>query len=143
MATIAAHNPAATISRAANAMNRAGWALTTLVLLFLTFDAAIKLVALPVVMETLAPLGWPTDTGTARMLGVLLVIPVLLYGWPRTAFFGAVLLTAYLGGAVATHARIGSPLATHTLFGVYVGLLMWAGLWLRAPSLRALMPVRR
>jgi hypothetical protein len=64
-----------------------------------------------------------------------------LYAYPPTAFIGAILITAYLGGAVATHARIGSPLATHTLFGVYIGLLAWGGLWLRSPALRALLPV--
>jgi hypothetical protein len=51
-------------------------------------------------------------------------------------------MTAYLGGAVATHARLGSPLFTHTLFGVYVGVLAWAGLWLRDPQLRAMLPIR-
>jgi hypothetical protein len=56
---------------------------------------------------------------------------------------GAVLLTAYLGGAVATHARIGSPLFSHTLFGVYIGIVVWGGLWLRDPRIRALLPVRR
>ncbi len=52
------------------------------------------------------------------------------------------LLTGYIGGAIATHARIGSPLISHTLFGVYLGLLMWAGLWCREPRLRALLPLR-
>jgi hypothetical protein len=56
---------------------------------------------------------------------------------------GAILITAYLGGAVATHARIGSPLLSHTLFGVYVGIIAWAGLWLREPRLRALLPTTR
>jgi hypothetical protein len=73
------------------------------------------------------------------MLGAILGISTLLYALPRTAFLGAVLLTAYLGGAVATHLRVDSPLVTHTLFGVYLGLLLWGGLWLRDARVRALL----
>lgn len=62
---------------------------------------------------------------------------------PRTAFLGAILLTAYLGGAVATHVRISSPLFSHVLFGVYLALFVWGGLWLRDPRLRALLPFAR
>ena len=64
-----------------------------------------------------------------------------LYAWPRTAVLGAVLLTGYLGGAVATHLRVGSPLFSHTLFGVYLGIALWGGLWLRDGRVRALLPV--
>jgi len=74
------------------------------------------------------------------MLGTLLLIPTLLYIWPRTAILGAILITAYLGGAVATHVRIGSPLFSHILFGVYLGVMLWGGLWLRDPRVRALIP---
>ena len=72
------------------------------------------------------------------MLGILLLIPTLLHIWPRTTFIGAILITGYLGGAIATHLRIGSPLFSHTLFGVYLGAMLWAGLWLRSPALRLL-----
>jgi len=61
---------------------------------------------------------------------------------PRTAVLGAVILTGYMGGAIATHVRVGDPLLTHTLFGVYLGVALWAGLWLRDPRLRALMPFK-
>jgi hypothetical protein len=115
-----------------------GWVLTGLVALFLVFDAGIKLVPLAVVTETMAALGWPDDAGTARLLGALTLIATALLLWPRTALLGAVLLTGYLGGAIATHLRIGSPLFSHTLFGVYLGLAAWAGLWLRDPRVRAL-----
>ena len=98
----------------------------------------MKLLALPVVTQASAALGWPDDAGTARMLGALLLSITALYAVRRTSILGAILLTGYLGGAVATHARIGSPLLTHTLFGVYLGVLAWAGLALRNPKLRNL-----
>jgi hypothetical protein len=61
---------------------------------------------------------------------------------PQTAVLGAILLTGYLGGAVATHMRVGSPLFTHVLFGVYLGILLWGGLYLRDARLRVLIPIR-
>ena len=122
---------------------RAGWALSGLAILFLTMDAVMKLMVLPMVTEASAALGWPTDVATTRLLGFALLVSTLIYAFPRTALLGAVLLTGYLGGAVATHARIGSPLFSHTLFGVYIGLVVWGGLWLRDPRLRALLPIRR
>ena len=88
------------------------------------------------------PLGIPVDATFYRELGAILAVCTLLYAWPRTQLLGAVLLTGYLGGAVATHLRVGSPLLSHTLFGVYVGLLVWGGLWLREPRLRALFPLK-
>ena len=117
---------------------RTGWVLSGLVIAFLLMDATMKLLALPIVTETQAAIGWPGDADTARILGVLLLGCTLLYAVPRTAVIGGILLTAYLGGAVATHARIGSPLLTHTLFGVYVGAAAWAGLYLRNQKLRDL-----
>jgi hypothetical protein len=89
----------------------------------------------------MAQLGWPSDLPMARLLGALTVGATLLYLVPRTAVLGALLLTAYLGGAVATHVRIGNPLFSHVLFGVYLGVMLWAGLWLRDPRLRALLPL--
>ena len=117
----------------------AGRALSGLVVLFLLFDGTIKLVPLQVVIDTVIPLGWPADPMTWRALGVVLMASALLYAYPRTAFLGAILITAYLGGAVATHVRVGSPLFSHILFGVYVGVALWAGLWLRDPRIRALL----
>jgi hypothetical protein len=118
-----------------------GRALSTLVVLFMLMDSVMKLMQLPIVLTTTAQLGWPEST--AFGLGVILLACTALYAIPQTSVLGAVLLTAYLGGAVATHARIGSPLFTHTLFGVYLGVMMWAGLFLREPRLRALIPLRR
>jgi hypothetical protein len=78
----------------------------------------------------------------ARTLGVLTLLCTALYAWPRTAVLGAILLTGYMGGAMATHLRVGSPLFSHLLFGFYLGLMIWGGLWLREPRLRALIPFR-
>jgi TRAP-type C4-dicarboxylate transport system permease small subunit len=120
-----------------------GLAMSGLVILFLLFDGGIKLVPLEIVTETSAQIGLPTDVSFARTLGILTLIGVVLYAIPRTSVLGAILLTGYMGGAIATHLRIGSPLFSHTLFGVYLGLLIWGGLYLREPRLRALIPFRR
>jgi hypothetical protein len=76
-------------------------------------------------------------------IGVLLLVGAVLYALPRSAVLGAIYLTAFLGGAVAAHVRIGSPLFTHILFGVYVAVLMWAGLVLRRPALLGMLLGRR
>lgn len=123
-------------------MVRLGWALSGLALLFLVMDATAKLLALPVVVESGAALGLP-GVGMARALGTILMACAILYATPRTAVVGAILVTGYLGGAVATHVRVGSPLFSHVLFGVYVGAIVWAGIYLREPRLRALIPVRQ
>lgn len=126
------HNPAW--------MRWTGWIITTIVTLFLILDTGMKLAVLPVVGETLSALGWSDDPFVVRVLGILQGAGMLLYLWPRTAILGAILLTGFLGGAIATHARLGNPLPTHTLFGVYIGLLIWVSLWLRLPALRAMIP---
>jgi hypothetical protein len=119
-----------------------GWALSGLVILFLAMDAVMKLLALPVVLQTSGELGFP-GADMARALGIVLAICTGLYAFPRTSLLGAILVTAYLGGAVATHVRAGSPLFTHVLFGVYVGVVMWAGLYLRDAALAGLFPFRK
>ena len=121
----------------------AGRILSGLVILFLLFDAGLKLASPETAIKYSPPgLGWPLDVQTMYLLGGLLIIPTLLYIWPRTAILGAILITGYLGGAIATHVRIGSPLFSHSLFGVYLGLMLWGGLWLRDPRLRTLIPLR-
>jgi hypothetical protein len=121
---------------------RAGWALSGIAILFFLMDGGMKLSNLPVVAVTSAQLGWPADSGTIDLLAALLLGSTFLYAIPRTAVLGAVLLTGYLGGAVATHVRVGSPLFSHVLFGVYLGIFVWGGLWLRDPRIRALLPLR-
>jgi len=118
-----------------------GWVLSGLVIAFLLMDATMKLLALSVVLEAQEPLGF-SGAATARGLGVLLLVCTLLYAAPQTAVLGAILLTGYLGGAVATHLRVGDPLFSHILFGVYVGVFLWLGLYLRDARVRALVPLR-
>ncbi|UKK86223.1 DoxX family protein [Sphingopyxis sp. BSN-002] len=122
----------------------AGRILSGLVILFLLFDAGLKLASPATAIKYSPPgLGWPLDVPTMTMLGLLLLIPTLLYIWPRTAILGAILITGYLGGAIATHVRINSPLFSHSLFGVYLGVMLWGGLWLRDPRVRALIPLSK
>jgi DoxX-like family len=120
-----------------------GRVLSGLVILFLLFDGAIKLVPWPVVTETMDRIGYGSSERLARSLGIITIVCTVLYAIPPTSILGAILLTGYLGGAMASHLRIGSPLFTHTLFGLYLGLLVWGGLWLRDKSLRASIPFRR
>lgn len=121
----------------------AGRVLSGLVILFLLFDAGLKLVSPETAIKYSPPnLGWPLEVGTMYLLAILLLVPTLLYIWPRTAILGAILITGYLGGAIATQVRVGNPLFSHSLFGVYLGLMLWGGLWLREPRLRALIPLR-
>jgi hypothetical protein len=119
----------------------AGRLMSAVVILFLLFDGGIKLVPLDIVLSTSKELGIPIHL--ARTLGVITVGCALLYAIPRTAMLGAVLFTGYLGGAIYVHVLNNSPLFSHTLFGVYLGILMWGGLWLRDARLRSLFPIRR
>lgn len=123
-------------------LRRIGFGLTALVSLFLAMDAGGKLFAPAMMIANSPPLGLPTDIGFHRLLGAILVGSLALFLYPRTALLGAILLTGYLGGAVAIHTRVGSPLLSHTMFGVYLGVLLWAALWCRRPALRALIPLR-
>lgn len=132
------------ISNTALVSNKALWTgriLSGLVVAFLLFDGAIKLIPLDIVVQTSQELGIPVHL--ARTLGVLTLAGTVLYAIPRTSMLGAILLTGYLGGAIYTHVRAGSPFLTHTFFGVYLGLLIWGGLWLRDVRVRALIPFAR
>lgn len=126
-----------------NAARWSGRALSGVVILFLLFDGAMKLLPLQVVTETMDKMGYGASDGLARSLGLITIVCTLLYAVPPTSILGAILLTGYLGGAIASHVRIDSPLFTHTLFGVYLGLMVWGGLWLRDTRLRSLLPFRR
>jgi hypothetical protein len=138
MNSIASHAPA--LGEISSKARWAGLVMSGLVIAFLLFDSVIKLVPLSIVTETMAELGYPP--GLERGLGVLTLVCVLLYAVPRTAVLGAILLTGLFGGAMATHLRIGSPLFSHLLFGLYLGLMVWGGLYLRDARLRALIPFR-
>lgn len=118
-----------------------GRVLSGLAIAFLTMDGVMKFIdGIPAVAEASAQLGWPMSANPA--IGAVLLISVALYAFPPTAVLGAILLTGYLGGAVAIHVRVGNPLPTHTLFPVYIGLFIWGGLFLRDARVRALIPFR-
>lgn len=118
----------------------AGRVLSGLAIVFLTMDGVIKLVPIQPVTDSLQQLGYPTSDAFARFLGIVTLGGIGLYAWPRTAVLGAILLTGLMGGAIASHLRLGDPLFTHTLFGVYVGLILWGGLWLRDERVRQVIP---
>ncbi len=119
-----------------------GRIMSGLVVAFLIFDGGIKLAPLAIVTETMQQLGYSGSQELARGLGVMTLVIALLYALPRTSLLGAILLTGLLGGAMATHLRVDSPLFSHLLFGLYLGLLAWGGLYLRDPRLRRMIPVR-
>jgi hypothetical protein len=118
----------------------AGRVLSGLAIAFFAMDGIMKFIQPQFVIDATRGIGWPTDPTTLGILGFLLLASTVLYVIPRTAPLGAILLTGYLGGAVASHARLGDPLFTHDLFGVYLGLFVWGGLWLRDQRVRALIP---
>ena len=122
-------------------MTRLGWVLSGLFGLFmLGASIAPKLLGLAVADDTMVALGW--NDSPILLIGLIELACVALYLWPRTAVTGAILMMAVLGGAMATQIRAGSPLASHTLFPVYLGLVMWGGIWLRCARLRAIFPLR-
>jgi hypothetical protein len=119
-----------------------GWVMSGLVIAFMIVDGAMKLVPLKAVTDSAVELGLPDTVNFARGLGVLGLVSTGLYAVPRTSALGAILLTGYLGGAIATQVRVDAPLFSNILFGVYLGALMWGGLYLRERRLRSLIPLR-
>jgi ABC-type transport system involved in cytochrome c biogenesis permease component len=118
-----------------------GRIMSALPALFLFVDGVGKLVKPAPVVQGTVQLGYPESVLVG--LGIVLLSCTVLYVIPRTAILGAILLTGYLGGAIATHVRVGSPLFSHILFPVYVAVLLWGGRYLRDERLRALIPLRR
>lgn len=119
----------------------AGRILSGLAVLFLVFDSAGKLLQVQPVIDSTLQLGYPRDV--VFSLGVILLSCCAAYVIPRTSVVGALLLTGYLGGAVATHVRVENPLFSHVLFPTYIAALLWGGLILRDARLRAFLPLRR
>lgn len=118
-----------------------GYILSALAILFLLFDSIMKVLSLDIAVQGTVELGYPASA--VMGIGLTALICTILYAIPRTAVFGAILLTGYLGGAIATHVRVGNPLFSHVLFPAYLAILIWGGLYLRDPSLRLLIPLRR
>jgi hypothetical protein len=117
-----------------------GRAISAFVVLFLLFDSTIKWMRLQMVLDAFKQLGYSPDLSVA--IGALLLLCTVIYVIPQTSVLGAVLLTGYLGGAVASNLRIGAPLFSHILFPVYMGAMVWGGLYLRDGRLRELVPVK-
>jgi DoxX-like family len=141
--TASSGSPATTVASApvSRAQRWTGLGLTAFIGLFLVFDCAIKLLQLASATQGTVELGYPASS--VFFLGVVELVCLVAYLIPRTSVLGAVLLTGYLGGAIATHVRIGNPLFTHVLFPVYVAAFIWGGLYLRDRGLRAFLPFRR
>jgi ABC-type transport system involved in cytochrome c biogenesis permease component len=112
-----------------------GRVMSGVAVLFLLFDSSTKLLQVEAVMKAAAQIGYPPST--MFPIGLILLVCVVVYLIPRTAVLGAVLLTGYLGGAVATHVRVGDPLLSHTFFPIYFAVLIWGGLYLRDRRVRA------
>lgn len=118
-----------------------GSIMSGIVIAFMLFDSIIKFIRPAVVLQTtIHELGYKEHHIIVHAFVSL--IPTILYIIPRTGVLGAVLLTAVFGGAIASHLRVDNPLFSHMLFPVYIGILMWGGLWLRDTRLRALLPLR-
>jgi hypothetical protein len=114
-----------------------GWVLGVLPSLLLLFSASMKFIKPAGMEESLDPLGWRMDQMTG--LGILEAGVAIIYLIPRTSVLGAILIAAYMGGAIATHVRIGD---NFVVVHVLIGVLVWLGLWLRDPRLRSLIPFR-
>ena len=117
-----------------------GRILTSLAVLFLIFDGVIKLAPNQPVVEGFERLGYPIRL--APFIGILELVLVASYLIPRASVLGAILLTGFLGGAIASQVRIGEPLFSHVLFPTYIATLLWGGLFLREGRLRALLTLR-
>jgi len=121
----------------------AGSAMSGLVVAFMLLDGALKLIPLDVVIKSTVELGFPPSVELIRGIGLIAILCAALYAFPPTAIVGAILISAYMGGTVATHVRISNPLFTHVLFGPYLAVLAWGGLYLRDPRIKALVPWRK
>jgi len=117
----------------------AGRIITALAALFFLMDAVMKFIKPPIVVESTVKLGYPESTIIG--IGAALLVGTVLYIIPRTAVLGAILLTGYLGGALATHVRVNEGIFP-VIFAVIFGVLVWLGLYLRDEQLRVLLPFR-
>ena len=117
-----------------------GRIMSAIVILFMLMDGVMKFVKPAPVIQSTVELGYQDHH--ILWMGLLALIPAILYAIPQTAILGIVLLTGFWGGAINTHFRLDAPLFSHVLFPVYLAILGWGGLWLRDARLRAIFPVR-
>ncbi|MEP6817802.1 MAG: DoxX family protein [Marmoricola sp.] len=142
MTTIRAAAPVAT--RATRRTPRSvvtGRVVTGFVSAFLAFDAISHITQPQVVKDAVAEMGWPASS--TLWIGVAMAVSLACYLTPRTNVLGALLITAYLGGAVAANVQIQAGFFDGIMFPVYTAVLVWGGLWLRDPEVRAILPFRR
>jgi hypothetical protein len=118
----------------------AGRIVSAVPVLFLLMDGGMKLFKPSFVVKATTELGFPESTIVG--IGIVLLVSVVLHLIPRTSFLGALLITAYLGGAVASKVRVGAPVFDLT-FALIVAILLWGGFWLRERSVRAILPLYR
>lgn len=120
-------------------MEKTGWVMSVVFALFMLIaSAAPKFFGAKVAVDSMTTLGWSNQY--LLLIGIIEVIGTILFLYPRSAVMGAILLTGLFGGAIASKLRVGSPMFSHTLFGVYLGVFMYASLWLRDPSIRKFLP---
>jgi len=119
----------------------AGWIMSGVIILFLIFDGTIHLIKNTPVVDAFNQLGIPIELSVP--IAIIELFCLILYVIPRTSIFGAILLTGYLGGAIIIQLRIGAPMLSTALFPVYMGILLWGGIYLRDRRLRSLIPFRR
>jgi hypothetical protein len=115
------------------------WIMSGLVIIFMLFDSIFKLFKPAPAVEGTVSLGFSEHH--VVLIGILGLLAILLYTFPRTSVLGALLLTGYFGGVIATHVRMDAPLFTHILFPVYLAVFAWGGLWLRNEQVRKLIPL--
>jgi hypothetical protein len=118
-----------------------GWILSALIIAFMIFDGGITVIMFDFVKQGMTEFGFPLDY--ARPLGAVMLLCTLLYALPQTAVLGAILLTGLFGGTIATHMPRPEPLLPHIIIALVLGAMLWGGLWLRDPRLRALVPLRQ
>lgn len=116
-----------------------GRLMSWLAILFFLVDGIMKFIQPQEVIDGTVSLGY--QASQVLIMGILILIPTILYAIPKTSILGAILITGYLGGAIATHFRLGNPLFSHTIFPVYFGILVWGGLWLTNLKIRSLLPI--
>ena len=122
----------------ARSLARLGWLLSGVVVLVLAADSAVSLAAPSLIEADMAATGFPASL--APLLGAIILVSVLLYAIPRTAVLGAILVTAFLGGAISIHFRLGEIGSPPQIVSIVLAVLAWGGLYLRDARLRALLP---